>query len=64
MPLPKCPGLQAPVTGILLLEGGIVTLLDFESIGAVLGVNGDGRLKRQDPAQEPVRRNQPARLRG
>ena len=58
MPLPKCPGMQAPVTGIILLEGGIVTLLDFESIGAVLGVNGDGLLKRQDPAQDPLRRSQ------
>jgi two-component system, chemotaxis family, chemotaxis protein CheV len=58
MPLPKCPGMQAPVTGIILLEGGIVTLLDFESIGAVLGVNGDGRLKCQDPTQKPARRNQ------
>jgi two-component system chemotaxis response regulator CheV len=47
MPLPQCPGMQAPVTGIILLEGSIITLLDFESIGAVLGVNGDGRLQQQ-----------------
>jgi two-component system, chemotaxis family, chemotaxis protein CheV len=39
MPLPKCPGMVAPVTGVVLLEGDIVTLLDFESIGAFLGVN-------------------------
>jgi two-component system, chemotaxis family, chemotaxis protein CheV len=41
MPLPECPGLLAPVTGVLLLEGSIVALLDFESIGAQLGINGD-----------------------
>ena len=45
IPLPECPGLEAPVTGVLLLEGGIVALLDFESIGAQLGINGDVRRK-------------------
>ena len=58
MPLPKCPGMQAPVTGIILLEGGIITLLDFESIGAVLGVNGDVHLKRQDTSTDPVQRSE------
>ena len=41
MPLPQGLGTQAPVTGIILLEGNIITLLDFESIGAVLGMNGN-----------------------
>jgi len=45
MPLPQGLGMQPPVTGVVLLEGGIITLLDFESIGAVLGMNGDVRLK-------------------
>lgn len=40
MPLPHCPGLNAPVTGIILLNGRIVTVLDFEAIGGVLGING------------------------
>jgi len=35
MPLPQGLGTQAPVTGIILLEGGIITLLDFESIGGI-----------------------------
>ena len=58
MPLPKCPGMEAPVTGIILLEGGIITLLDFETIGAVLGVNGDGRLKPQVKSADSARRSQ------
>lgn len=58
MPLPQCPGMRAPVTGIILLEGDIITLLDFESIGAVLGVNGDVHLKRQDPSTGPVQRSE------
>jgi two-component system chemotaxis response regulator CheV len=40
IPLPHCPGMAAPVTGIILIEGRIVTVLDFEAIGGVLGING------------------------
>lgn len=40
IPLPHCPGMEAPVTGVILIEGRIVTVLDFEAIGAVLGING------------------------
>lgn len=43
IPLPECPGLTAPVTGVLLLSGSIVAMLDFESIGTMLGVNGDAQ---------------------
>lgn len=40
IPLPHCPGLDAPVTGVILLEGRIVTVLDFEAIGLAFGMNG------------------------
>jgi two-component system chemotaxis response regulator CheV len=39
-PMPKGAGTDAPVTGIVLLGGKIVTLLDFELIGAKLGISG------------------------
>ncbi len=39
-PMPQGTGNNAPVTGILVLGGRIVTLLDFESIGANLGISG------------------------
>jgi two-component system chemotaxis response regulator CheV len=58
MPLPKCPGMNAPVTGVILLEDRIITLLDFESIGAVLGVNGDVRLNRQGRPADTARRSE------
>ena len=58
IPLPQCPGMQGPVTGIILLDGGIISLLDFETIGAVLGVNGDGRLKHQDQSADSVKRSE------
>jgi two-component system, chemotaxis family, chemotaxis protein CheV len=50
LPLPECPGLTAPVTGVLLLEGSIVAVLDFESIGAVLGITADIRKFGASPA--------------
>jgi two-component system chemotaxis response regulator CheV len=40
IPLPYCPGTDAPVTGIVLIDGRIVTILDFEAIGLNLGING------------------------
>jgi two-component system, chemotaxis family, chemotaxis protein CheV len=40
IPLPHSLGANAPVTGIILIESRIVTVLDFEAIGGVLGVNG------------------------
>jgi two-component system, chemotaxis family, chemotaxis protein CheV len=41
IPLPECPGLEGPITGLLLLDGKVVSILDFESIGSLLGINGD-----------------------
>jgi two-component system chemotaxis response regulator CheV len=40
IPMPQHTGRDVPITGLVLLEGKIVTLLDFESIGAILGVSG------------------------
>ena len=40
IPLPRCPGMDAPVTGVILIEGRIVTILDFEAIGLTFGMNG------------------------
>jgi two-component system chemotaxis response regulator CheV len=40
LPMPQNMGGDVPITGLVLLEGKIVTLLDFESIGAELGVSG------------------------
>ncbi len=40
LPLPSGTGQDVPVTGLVLLEGKIVILLDFESIGAKLGISG------------------------
>lgn len=52
IPLPQCQGMEAaPVTGIVLLEGRIVTILDFEAIGGVLGING---APRQAPGTAPA----------
>lgn len=38
VPVPKEVGMSAPVTSVILLGGTIVSLLDFESIGASTGV--------------------------
>jgi len=40
IPLPHGPGMSAPVTGVILIDNRIVTILDFESIGADFGLNG------------------------
>jgi two-component system chemotaxis response regulator CheV len=40
LPMPRCSEQDVPITGLVLLEGKIVTILDFESIGARLGVSG------------------------
>jgi two-component system, chemotaxis family, chemotaxis protein CheV len=40
IPMPQCSSKDVPITGLVLLEGKIVTLLDFESIGAKMGVSG------------------------
>ena len=40
IPLPHCPGMNAPVTGVVLLGGQIVTILDFEAIAGFMGMNG------------------------
>lgn len=39
-PMPQGAGNDVPVTGIVVIGGRIVTLLDFESIGAQLGISG------------------------
>jgi two-component system chemotaxis response regulator CheV len=56
IPLPECPGLSAPLTGVMLLEGQLVALLDFESIGAVLGINGDARIAADNASTQPATR--------
>jgi two-component system, chemotaxis family, chemotaxis protein CheV len=50
LPMPRCSDGDVPITGLVLLEGKIVTILDFESIGARLGVSGSVEcgLKRTD----------------
>ena len=40
LPLPPGTGQDVPVTGLVLLDGKIVVLLDFESIGVKLGISG------------------------
>lgn len=40
IPMPHCSSDTVPVTGLVLIDGRIVTLLDFETIGARLGVSG------------------------
>jgi two-component system, chemotaxis family, chemotaxis protein CheV len=40
IPMPQCSDGDVPITGLVLLDGKIVTMLDFESIGAKLGVSG------------------------
>ena len=40
LPMPHFAVNDVPITGLVLLEGKIVTLLDFESVGANLGVSG------------------------
>lgn len=37
-PIPETLGLSAPVTGIVLLEDAMIPMLDFESLGARLGM--------------------------
>jgi two-component system, chemotaxis family, chemotaxis protein CheV len=45
LPMPQQAGHEVPITGLVLIEGKIVTLLDFESIGAKLGVSGSVEYK-------------------
>ena len=40
LPIPNGLGKDVPLTGIVLLNGKMVLLLDFESIGATLGISG------------------------
>jgi two-component system chemotaxis response regulator CheV len=40
LPVPAGIGTEVPLTGIVLLKGEIVLLLDFESVGASLGISG------------------------
>ncbi len=51
--LPHCPGLNAPVTGIILIDKKIVTILDFEALGSVLGINGQVPASLQTPGDRP-----------
>lgn len=54
IPLPRCSAEPVPVTGVVLLEGKIVLILDFEWIGAQLGIAGtmsvDGEIAAASPA--------------
>lgn len=47
LPTPQGLGKEVSVTGITLLEGRIITLLDFESIGAKLGLGGGIRFSEE-----------------
>lgn len=41
-PLPMTPGMNAPITSVVLIDGKLVQILDFESIGAdVSGLGGE-----------------------
>lgn len=53
-PMPKGAGQDAPVTGIVLIAGKIITLLDFESIGAKLGISGDTTITKEMITSPPV----------
>ena len=44
LPVPSGLGAEVPLTGIVLLNGRIILLLDFESIGATLGISGSTQL--------------------
>jgi len=44
LPAPAGMGVRTPLTGIVILEGKLVLLLDFESIGAHLGLTGSPHL--------------------
>ena len=46
LPAPQGLGNDVSMTGIVLLEGRIITLLDFESIGAKLGLSGGTQLSK------------------
>ncbi|MFI4876838.1 MAG: chemotaxis protein CheW, partial [Blastopirellula sp. JB062] len=60
MPMPSAPGMNAPVTSIILLDGRLIQILDFESIGNRLGHFGqldsplDGFVDRIDAADCPI----------
>lgn len=40
VPMPQLPGVTAPVTSVVRLEGQLVLMLDFETIGASFGMAG------------------------
>ncbi|MBA2115632.1 chemotaxis protein [Bremerella alba] len=40
-PLPMTPGMNAPITSVVLIDGKLVQILDFESIGAAVAGIGD-----------------------
>ena len=46
LPVPQGLGTDVPATGIVLLKDKIITLLDFESIGAMLGISGGTQFSR------------------
>jgi len=45
-PMPRCSSDHVPVTGLVLIDGRIIPLLDFESIGATLGVSGSTEVEK------------------
>ncbi len=50
-PVPETLGLSAPVTGIVLLDDAMIPMLDFESLGARLGMPSLNR----DPAESQAK---------
>ena len=40
-PMPEIMGLKAPVTSVVLLDNELLPMLDFESIGASIGLHGN-----------------------
>lgn len=54
IPLPRCSVEPVPVTGVVLLEGKIVLILDFEWIGAQLGIAGTMSVEGEITATSPA----------
>ncbi|WP_146119157.1 chemotaxis protein [Blastopirellula marina] len=59
-PLPEAPGMTAPVTSVILLDGKLIQILDFETIGNRIGQidqapsSGDHFVERVDAANCPI----------
>lgn len=51
LPVPRGLGLDVPMTGMMLLDEGIIMILDFESIGVKLGLSGGMQYSQEASAQ-------------